>query len=224
MHILLGYNALMIPVTYMSEEELDQAALQMARAFNEHQSRGNAGIFPALGLSIERVQKYMKAMLRYGIVTGELHVTSERGEGYAVWSDSRTEKNPFFAAMRMTMEVIAALGIDGFAQYTAMFSTASGTQERQLKHRNSPYLSVSLLAVVPEYQHQGYMRVMMEDIFREADEKGIPVVLQTDTEDKKDRYCRIGMICTGKRPMGFGVTYYDLIRYPGGKKPSESAL
>ena len=211
----------MIPIRTMSESELNEAARQVARSFLEHES---GGIFPSLPVSEKQAAGYMKAVMRYSMKTGQLYAVSEKGEGYCVYCERAEEKEPFMAAMRMFFEEVFSLGIEGFAQFTAMFMKAGESSESTMRREKRNYISVALLAVCPAYQGQGYMRQMLEEIFRTADEKNLPVILQTDTADKMERYRHLGMRCTGKRNMGYGVTYYDLVRDPSDKEMTREEL
>ena len=83
----------MIHVTSMSEAQLNEASNEIAEAF-----LAQDGIFPALGLTKERIAKYMKALLRLSVKCGELYMVSENGEGYIAYADSRYEKSPFIAS------------------------------------------------------------------------------------------------------------------------------
>ncbi len=199
----------------MTEAELDEAAGEIALAFLHYDGeRGSGGIFPTLNITPARLKRYMKAVLRYAMKTDQLFAVSEKGEGYAVKCESFEEKEPLFDSFLLFWGECLALGFGAFAQYSAMFMNAGESEESRWRREKRNYISVSLLAVREAYQHQGYMRRMLEDIFAEADEKQLAVLLETDAESKMLRYCHLGMECTGKRDMGFGCTYYHLIRHP----------
>lgn len=69
-----------------------------------------------------------------------------------------------------------------------------------------------MLAVRPEYQGQGFMRSMLEQVYKVADKKGVPVILDTDDKDKSDRYQHLGMKLNRVRKCGERFHMYDLIR------------
>ncbi len=205
----------MIPLSRLSEKELDEASRRVAGSFKNHPT---GGIFPALPVSEKRAARYFRTVLRYAMRTHQLYAVSENGEGYCVYCRRSEEEEPFFASVGLFFGVISALGIEGFSQFTAMFMKAGESAENRLRQKGEDYIGVSLLAVSPACQGRGYMRQMLEEIFRIADDQQLPVVLQTDTRDKMERYCHLGMRCTGGRNMGYGVTYYDLIRDPKRQK------
>ena len=199
----------MIHVTSMSEEQLDHASQLIAEAF-----LAEDGIFPALGLPEERIAKYLKALLRFTVKCGELYMVSEQGEGYIAYADSRYEKAPFIATARMMWEAIDALGWDGFMKYSSMLSQAGPSQEQAFRTRFQPFIAVSMLVIPLPYQHQGYMRQMLEEVFAKADAEGLPVLLETDSEHKMERYRHLGLEIASVREAGKGRDYYNMIRYP----------
>jgi GNAT superfamily N-acetyltransferase len=199
----------MIHVTSMSEAQLNEASSVIAEAF-----LAQDGIFPALGLTKERIAKYMKALLRLSVKCGELYMVSENGEGYIAYADSRYEKSPFIASARMLWESLDALGWDGFMKYTTLLSQAGSSQEQTFRSRFQPFINVSMLVIPEAYQHQGYMRMMLEEVFAKADEEGLPVLLETDSEHKMERYRHLGMEIASQHAIGHGMNYYNMIRYP----------
>ena len=63
-------------------------------------------------------------------------------------------------------------------------------------------MNLAMLVVRKEYQGQGYMRQLMEMLYQIADEKNLAVILETDAENKVERY----------EHLGEGVFLYDLYR------------
>ena len=199
----------MIHVTSMSEAQLNEVSRLMAEAF-----LAEDGIFPVLGLSEERIANYLKALLRFTVKCGELYMVSEQGEGYIAYADSRYEKAPFIASARMLWDSIEALGWDGFMRYTTLLSRAGSSQEQTFRARFQPFINVSMLVVPTAYQHQGYMRLMLEEVFTIADQEGLPVLLETDSDRKMELYRHLGMETASIRDIGHGRNYYNMIRYP----------
>jgi GNAT superfamily N-acetyltransferase len=74
------------------------------------------------------------------------------------------------------------------------------------------FIRIEVLAVRPEYQQQGYMRKMMEGVYRLADRKKLPVILDTDDKNKSLRYQHLGMKLDRVRNCGEKFHMYDLIR------------
>ena len=84
--------------------------------------------------------------------------------------------------------------------------------DKQFDREKKPYLFVGLVCVREPYQGQGYMRQLMEMVYEIADEKNLAVILDTDAEDKVERYEHLGMELVKTRDLGEGVFLYDLYR------------
>ena len=69
-----------------------------------------------------------------------------------------------------------------------------------------------MLVVRKEFQGQGYMRRMMDFAYTLAEERNIPVILDTDDMDKASRYVHLGMKLDRVRSCGERFHMYDLIR------------
>lgn len=69
-----------------------------------------------------------------------------------------------------------------------------------------------MLVVRPEFQGQGYMRKILEDVYRVADKRKVSVILDTDDKDKAMRYQHLGMKLDRVRNCGERFHMYDLIR------------
>lgn len=87
-----------------------------------------------------------------------------------------------------------------------------GTIETRMRKEKRKFLRIEMLVVRKEYQGQGYMRQMMEYVYALAEERMIPVILDTDDRDKAARYEHLGMKLDRVRSCGEHFHMYDLIR------------
>jgi GNAT superfamily N-acetyltransferase len=81
-----------------------------------------------------------------------------------------------------------------------------------MRKEKRKFLRIEMLVVRKEYQGQGYMRQMMEYVYALAEERMIPVILDTDDRDKAARYEHLGMKLDRVRSCGEHFHMYDLIR------------
>ena len=81
-----------------------------------------------------------------------------------------------------------------------------------MKKAKRKFIRIEMLVVRPEFQGQGHMRKMLEDVYKMADKKGVPVILDTDDKDKAARYVHLGMKLDRVRNCGERFHMYDLIR------------
>lgn len=110
-------------------------------------------------------------------------------------------------------EIVKNLGgLRGGIQFLKRIAKGGTTYEDTLKKKKIPYMNLAMLVVRKEYQGQGYMRQLMEMVYEIADEKNLAVILDTDAEDKVERYEHLGMELVKTRDLGEGVFLYDLYR------------
>ena len=69
-----------------------------------------------------------------------------------------------------------------------------------------------VVSVAKQYQHQGFMREMMEFVYAHAQQYGIMVALETDDILKAKKYEHLGMILYRTRNCGHGYHVYNMIR------------
>lgn len=61
-----------------------------------------------------------------------------------------------------------------------------------MKKAKRKFIRIEVLVVRPEYQRQGFMRKMLDSVYRLADRKYLPIILDTDDKDKSLRYQDLG--------------------------------
>lgn len=81
-----------------------------------------------------------------------------------------------------------------------------------MKEKKKRFVKVEMLVVIKKYQGQGYMRQLMNIAYNAADKYGVPCILDTDGENKRDKSCHLGMKQVGIRKISEDSVMYDLIR------------
>jgi GNAT superfamily N-acetyltransferase len=94
---------------------------------------------------------------------------------------------------------------------TASFSDG-GSIETRMRKAKRKFIRIEVLVVRKEYQKQGFMKQMMEYVYGIADKQNLPVILDTDDENKSARYQHLGMKLERIRDCGDKYHTYDLIR------------
>lgn len=156
--------------------------------------------------------QHMKACFLAGYESGCLYSTSRRGEGYILVT-CKGQDLSFKSGVWMIRAIVKNLGgLRGGIQFVRRIATGGKTYEDELKKKKIPYANLAMLVVRKEYQGQGYMRLLMEMLYQIADEKNLAVILETDAENKVERYEHLGMKLVKTRDLGEGVFMYDLYR------------
>ena len=206
-----------IKVTNLSENEIEQICREIGDSFYDHAYGRKKDGTTEYGLrklldSREKMYQHMKACFLAGYESGCLYSTSSRGEGYILVT-CKGQDLSFKSGIRMIRAIVKNLGgLRGGIQFVRRIATGGKTYEDELKKKKIPYMNLAMLVVRKEYQGQGYMRQLMEMLYEIANEKNLAVILETDAEDKVERYEHLGMELVKTRDLGEGVFMYDLYR------------
>lgn len=206
-----------IKVTNLSENEIEQICREIGDSFYDHAYGRKKDGTTEYGLrklldSREKMYQHMKACFLAGYESGCLYSTSSRGEGYILVT-CKGQDLSFQSGIRMIRAIVKNLGgLRGGIQFVRRIAKGGTTYEDTLKKKKIPYMNLAMLVVQKEYQGQGYMRQLMEMLYQIADEKNLAVILETDAENKVERYEHLGMELVKTRDLGEGVFLYDLYR------------
>ena len=206
-----------IKVTNLSENEIEQICREIGDSFYDHAYGRKKDGTTEYGLrklldSREKMYQHMKACFLAGYESGCLYSTSSRGEGYILVT-CKGQDLSFKSGIRMIRAIVKNLGgLRGGIQFVRRIAKGGKTYEDELKKKKIPYANLAMLVVRKEYQGQGYMRQLMEMLYQIADEKNLAVILETDAENKVERYEHLGMKLVKTRDLGEGVFMYDLYR------------
>ena len=203
----------MIQVKDLSEEEIDKICRTIGNSFYDHKYGEREKGLHSMIDDREMMFKYMRAIFICGVKSGTVYTTSQQGEGYIMLACSKWEKLKIGPAIVMLKNMIKALG--GFKATMQFFKDVKVggiSLDDKLKKEKKDFLKVEMLVVLQEYQGQGYMRRLMKFAYKKADAYGVPCVLDTDAQNKLDKYCHLGMKHVATRKLAEGCYLYDLIR------------
>ena len=211
-----GARPSMIRLQGLTEEEVREISRQIAEAFYEYTyNAADVGLIKFIGTR-EDMYTYIHGIVEAACRSGVLYATSDRREGYLMLSGEGAGGTIGFAdGMKMIAAEKKALG--GFRKMKAFIDACfadSGSIETSMRKEKRKFLRIEMLVVRKAFQGQGYMRQMMDYAYALADERGIPVILDTDDQDKAVRYVHLGMKLDRIRSCGEGLHMYDLIREP----------
>ena len=197
----------------LTPKEVENISRQVADAFYDYKyNEADQGLIKYIK-SREDMFTYMNAIVQAAYKSGMLYTTSDNQEGYLMLSGEGVGRVGFFDGMKMIMAEKKALG--GFKNMKSFIKACfseGNTIEMRMNKAKRKFLRIEMLAVRPEYQGQGFMRSMLVQVYRVADKKGVPVILDTDDKDKSDRYQHLGMKLDRVRNCGERFHMYDLIR------------
>lgn len=196
----------MIKVTDLTEEEINKIGLTYADYIYPDNDRG---MFPFE--EKERLVNYINAFARACMQADMLYTISEKHEGYIALSTPDT-KYPLRAVMTLMKGMLGALGFGGLVKFMKFLSKGGESIESKMKREKRKCVTIELLAVMEEYQCQGYMRTLMNFAFEVADQYGLPCIVDTDEGTKRDKYCHLGVHQVVTRNFGDNRYSYGMIR------------
>lgn len=196
----------------LEKEKIDVIAKDIADAFFSYSySEGEIGMKGFIKTE-QSMYIFMRAVFEAAVRSGCAY-SSENGEAYLIMTDSEGSKIGLIETVKEMLAESEALG--GFLkmmEYSRISSLDGGTISQEIFKRNARYVSVDILVVLKQYQHQGFMREMMEFVYERAQQFGIMVALETDDKLKAAKYEHLGMILYRVRNCGEGYHIYDMIR------------
>jgi len=203
----------MIKLKNLSQEQVTEISHQVADAFYDYPyNEIDQGLIKYIP-DRESMFIYMNAIVQAAYKSGLLYTTSDRHEGYLMLSGEGFGSVGIVSGIKMISAEKKALG--GFrnmkAFIQACFSEGS-TIETRMKKAKRKFIRIEMLVVRPEFQKQGFMKRMLDSVYRFADRKGVSVILDTDDKDKSLRYEHLGMSLDRIRNCGERFHMYDLIR------------
>lgn len=203
----------MIKLTGLSIEEVTEISKQIADAFYDYKyNEEDQGLVKYIK-SRDDMFVYMNAITQAAYNSGLLYTTSENREGFLMLSGAGAGTIGFMDGMRMICAEKKALG--GFSNMKSFIKACfaeGNTIETRMRKAKRKFIRIEMLVVRPEFQGQGFMRKMLEDVYALADKEGVPVILDTDDKDKSSRYQHLGMKLDRVRNCGEKFHMYDLIR------------
>ena len=200
-------------LTGLNKEEVTAISRQIADAFYDYKYNDeDLGLVKYIK-SREDMFVYMNAITQAAYNSGLLYTTSDKHEGYLMLSGEGAGSVRFFDGIKMIMAEKKALG--GFSNMKSFIKACfaeGNTIETRMNKAKRKYIRIEMLVVRPEFQGQGYMRKILEDVYRVADKRKVSVILDTDDKDKAMRYQHLGMKLDRVRNCGESFHMYDLIR------------
>jgi len=154
---------------------------------------------------------YLTAMISVANEYDAVYATSDKKEGIIILTDT-THPYPASASFKMMWRMMRALGFKNFFNIVKKFQAGGASLEKTYRDNKKQFVQIELLAIKQQYQGKGFMRPLVETAFEVAKNGGLPVIVSTDAEVKKDKYAHIGMKHVNTRTLGEKSYMYDLVR------------
>lgn len=200
-------------LTGLNKDDVTEISKQIADAFYDYKyNEDDLGLVKYIK-SRDDMFIYMDAITQAAYNSGLLYTTSDKREGYLMLSGEGAGSVRFFDGIKMIIAEKKALG--GFSNMKAFIKACfaeGGSIETRMRKAKRKFIRIEMLVVRAEFQGQGFMRKILEDVYKVADKENVPVILDTDDKDKASRYEHLGMKLERIRNCGEKFHMYDLIR------------
>ncbi len=174
-------------IQVMKAEALEPAARSLANAFLKDPLQQY--VFPDPVVNQEKSPLHFAAVLRYGMLFGEVYTTPESGGAVVLLRPGETEGSP---------EMAAAAGLDklpellGHAEMDRFFNTIGFLETFHQEDMKIPHWYVMVVGVDPAFQGKGYGRALLDPVIEKAGTDGIPVYLETAQPNNRSFYQHLG--------------------------------
>jgi len=203
----------MVCLDKLNKIEIDTISKCIADAFYDYEyNLEDEGLISFINTR-ERMYIYIRAIVEAAARSGILYTTSDKQEGYLIYNCSKGARFNFIEGLKMIHAEKKALG--GFRKMKEFIKCCwaeGGSLESKYMKTKRDYIKIEVLVVRKEYQHKGFMRRMIEDVYKIADEENVSVILDTDDKDKALRYQHLGMNLVNVRKGKERFHMYDLVR------------
>ena len=191
-------------LTKEQEQEIGHAA---AEAFMREE-----GSFPN-SFTLKESETYFRALVSMCSRAKVLYAVSPEGEGYiAFW---RRRHGPgWFLKLRFCLQLCEGIRLERMNAFLDKLKDWKDYEEQFRKEKD--YVNVFMIFVRTEWQGKGYMKTLMAEPLRVAEEYGIPCILDTDSEKKEKQYMSLGMHTVKQGCLPDGTKMYTMAYFPEG--------
>ena len=151
--------------------------------------------------------------IRFGLLYGEVRVTSPDLEGLAVWLPSEKATMSMGRQIRSGgMRLYRVVGSDAVARMTHV---AAHNDCLRRQHVPGKHWFLSILAVDPDHQGRGHATRLLDPMLARLDREGLPAYAETTERELLAFYRRFGFEPgTESTVPGTELTVWPLVRQP----------
>ena len=201
------------PPLPLSRRDLPRALDCLARAFDADPAL--RCLFPKKNPgAADRVRRFLESHLRHAMCHGEVHLTSARCEGVAVWLPSARASLSTLAALRAgDLWELARLGPATILRMLLLDHYMGGLHRELMP---GPHRVLSLVGVDPVHQGAGWAGRLLRPALARTRDRGQPCYVDTNVRRNVGLYEHLGFELRGHRRIpGTGVQVWGLVRSPG---------
>lgn len=139
----------------------------------------------------QKLDAFYETPLRYCLKYGKVFATSENLEGIAAWLPGEyAEITPCKMIFSGAIVPVIRMGSRMTKKMKPIFKPIQEDRKEHMEGRSFIYLQI--IGVAPEHQGKGYGKDLLRAVIEDSEDAGLPVYLETETEDNVKMYERFG--------------------------------
>ena len=151
------------------------------------------------------VMKYMNVYVDYVYESNALYATSDRKAFIGlIYSD----KQPIIPKVKMLFRIISLIPFSILKKY---MNHVKQIANQNKKYSSEVHVDILFICVSKEYQGKGYARQLVDFAKKQAENRKVPLLLDTDMEKYAGIYQHYGCELYNKKTADNGVTRYNLV-------------
>lgn len=196
----------------LNKNQVEQAGEVLSAAFQ------NDPVFNAIfeGATGPQRVAFYTTNVQYVLKYGQVWAPSPALEGVCAWVPGRYANmnllrlilsGAFFTGMKM--------GNDVSQRLATVFTPIDDDREAHMRGRD--YTFLQLIGVAPQYQGQGFGKQLLQAVIGESDSLGLPIYLETETEENVSIYEHFGFTVIDKVALPvIELPMWEMKREPAG--------
>jgi len=174
----------------VTRDEIIPAAAVLARAFETDPVWSK--LFE--DLPSDKMAVWFEGPVRYCLKYGRVYATSERLEGLVAVVPGDLSNMTAWRSLRSgTLTMATRMGLQMMRQASRLMRVFQPMDADRKEHMaGREYTYVMIVGVDPEHQGQGFGGKMLRALIEESDRTGVPVYLETETEENLRMYEHFG--------------------------------
>ncbi len=158
-------------------------------------------------------EEYTKAMVQSGL----LYTTSENHEGFIVIK--KPGQNVSMKSMKYLVNgFVKTMSIKELLRYKKAMKDAGYSLKEEYMNNGKPFVYVGMVCVCEKENENEVLNKLFEYAFEEGNQMNVPVIVDTDSKVKCEKYESLGMHLEQVRDLGEWGKNYDLIKYTNENK------
>lgn len=179
----------------LTKKDLKNASLTLASAFKEEPHL--LYYFPQDIYKYSHILEFFRFRLKFGILYGEVYVSSNKYEGVVIWIPSYNREITFLRIIRSGgIRLLFKCGIKSILR---MLNIGDVTSKLYSIYGKPLFMILSTIGVAPEYQGKGIAKYLINSILTKLDKEKLPCFLETITENNVRIYQKLGFKVLEKR-------------------------